>query len=451
MTAEPIAKAYAKRMIEQEARAMLTRVAQLKPFALKMPMVMAATIPLAAQTAIEKHLDRARQDLQAMVNKFLNWLASAHAKRSTPEQMQRRFTFLRLRFNSLISQFDIFADVISQRSEHETGVWIAGLDDVAADAMRLAGNYYDAPPLICYLDRGHGAAIRRARTRLPGGDENPVAVIQVPRERMVGCGIASSLVHEVGHQAAALLDLVNSLKRALQNRPHPVEHQFVWRLWERWISEIVADFWSVAKVGIAAPLGLIGVVSLPRAFVFRMDLEDPHPFPWLRVKLSCAMGNALYPHHQWTRLARMWKSFYPPDELDSERRAILDAIEKTMPDFVDLLVNHRPAALKGKSLKEVMNVAERQPGRLAAWHQAWGNSPARMRGAPPTLVFAVISQARADGKITPEDESRMLSELLTFWAARSALTASANCASQASARDFLQPTALTFRQGGNYG
>ena len=75
--------------------------------------------------------------------------------------------------------------------------------------------YYEPPPVICYLDRGHGAAIRRARTRLPGGGENPVAIIRVPRERMVGSGIASSLVHEVGHQASALLDLVNSLRPVL--------------------------------------------------------------------------------------------------------------------------------------------------------------------------------------------------------------------------------------------
>ena len=46
-------------------------------------------------------------------------------------------------------------------------------------------------------------------------------------------------------------------------------------------------------------MGLMGVVSLPRAFVFRIDLADPHPTPWLRVKLSAAMGQALYPHPQW--------------------------------------------------------------------------------------------------------------------------------------------------------
>src|SRR5262249_6392764 len=156
--------------------------------------------------------------------------------------------------------------------EHETGVWVAGLDDVAADAIEIPGDYFKAPPVICYVTRGHGAAIRRARTRLPGGDQNPVAVISMPRERMVGSGIASSVVHEVGHQAAALLDLVNSLRLVLQGEQQGAvpEQRLAWILWERWASEILADFWSVAKLGIGATMGLIGVVSLPRAFVFRV-------------------------------------------------------------------------------------------------------------------------------------------------------------------------------------
>ena len=82
--------------------------------------------------------------------------------------------------------------------------------------LSLTGNYYKLPGLICYLDRSHGAAIRRARTRLPGGGDNPVAIIRMPRERMIGSGIASSLVHEVGHQAAALLDLVESIRPLLR-------------------------------------------------------------------------------------------------------------------------------------------------------------------------------------------------------------------------------------------
>ena len=155
----------------------------------------------------------------------------------------------------MLTQFDMFNDVLTQRSETETGVWLSGLDVVSADALALPGDYYEAPPVICYLDRGVGAAIRRARTRLPGGGANPVAIIRVPRERMVGSGIASSLVHEVGHQAAALLNLVNSLRPVLQGLQRGAE-RVAWDLWERWISEIVADFWSVARVGVASRLVL---------------------------------------------------------------------------------------------------------------------------------------------------------------------------------------------------
>ena len=49
----------------------------------------------------------------------------------------------------------------------------------------------------------------------------------------------------------------------------------------------------------------MSVVSLPRWFVFRPSGDDPHPTPWIRVQLSCAMGAALYPHAQWEALGRL--------------------------------------------------------------------------------------------------------------------------------------------------
>jgi hypothetical protein len=338
-----------------------------------------------------------------------------------------------MRFNAVLSQFDTFADALTQRSEHETGIWLGGLDAVAADALALPG-YYEAPPLVCYLDRGHGAAIRRARTRLPGGGENPVAIIRVPRERMVGSGIASSLVHEVGHQGSVLLNLVRSIRPILKGmQQSSARQQIVWRVWERWISEIIADFWAVAKVGVAATLGLMGVVSLPTPFVFRLNFDDPHPTPWLRVKLSCAMGNALYPHTQWARLAAMWESFYPTSALDERRRGLLAMFEAGIPSFVALLVNHRPRSLRGRSLSEVMSIADRQPQQLAALYQSWRASPARMRSAAPSLAFAAIGQARADGLISPEEEGNTIANLLTDWALRSTLNEAAICAARPAA------------------
>lgn len=414
--------------LAQEASALLTRLERVKPFALHVPMVAAAAISTAAQTAIEQHMLTARGELRERVFEYLEWLRSEEGRAATPQEAQRRFTFLRLRFNLVLSEFDIFSDALTQRAEHEHGVWMAGLDALAADALRLPGEYYESPPVMCYLDRGIGAAIRRVRTRLPGGKKNPVAIIRVPRERMVGSGIASSLVHEVGHQAAALLDLLASLRPELQERfETQPETQRAWQLYQRWLSEIIADFWSVAKVGIAATFGLMAVVSLPTPFMFRVSADDPHPMPWFRVKISCAMGHALYPHPQWRALAKLWEELYPTNSLDEPERQLILKLEAELPEFAELLAEHRPALLQGASLREAIVEEQRAPQRLLALYHKCAQAPLQFRKLPPALAFACIGQARAENQIHAEKESKLLAQLLTHWALQNALDTSAEC------------------------
>ena len=395
-------------------------------------MVPAAALPPASLSAIDRYLIEGRQKVHRMVRRFLSWLHSAEGQSASPEIAQRHFSMLRMRFNVTLAHLDIFAAVLTQRSEQETGIWLAGLDIVAADALSLPGNYYSLPGVICFLDRSHGAAIRRARTRLPGGGDNPVAIIRMPRERMIGSGIASSLVHEVGHQAAALLDLIPSIRPILRGlQRNGSDESIAWGYWDRCISEILADFWSVARVGITSTLGLMGVVALPRYFVFRLDLDDPHPAPWMRVRLSCAMGRALFPHPQWDTLENIWMSYYPPKDLDAGRRKFLALLEKTMPGFVTLIANHRPRSLRGASLQEALQTEERQPGRLSALFRSWRKSRSEMFKASPTMVFAVVGQARAEGAITPEVEGRIFAEMLNYWALRDTLDTAVYCAKPA--------------------
>jgi hypothetical protein len=415
-------------ILETEARSLLTRLERLKPFSLITPTVPAAAVSPEAQSAMEQHMTKGREKLRQMVHMFLHWLRSPHGEQAAPDYAQHKLAFLRLRFNAIISQFYIFSDVLAQRAAYESGVWVAGLDDVAADALSCPGNYYDLPPVVCYLDRGHGGAIRRVRTRLPGGELSPVAIIRIPQERMIGSGIASSLVHEAGHQASELLGLIPSLRLLLKAKSTSSWNATAFKLWDRWISEILADFWGVGKVGVASTLGLIGLVSLPRVFVFRIEPEDPHPAPWIRVKLSCAMGNAMFPNPQWKTLAQAWDSFYPLQQADPATRRLLELLEAGIPEFVTLLLNHRPPALRGKSLQEVMPLRERQPLLLARYYDDWKKQPEKMKSARPTLAFAAIGQARLDGKITPEQESETLAGLLTHWAMQSAVNTSTLCA-----------------------
>jgi hypothetical protein len=419
---------FAQRMLAQEARALLTRIDRVTSFAVRIPMVPAAAISNEAQDRIERFLDTGKKKLRSNVRAYLRWLMGP-GQGASPAEMQRRFTMLRIAFNVILEQFEIFSSALTQRSEHGTGVWLAGLDAVARDALKLEGDYFDVPPVICYLDRGIGAAIRRARTRLPGGDLNPVAIIRVPRERMVGAGIGSSLIHEVGHQGAALLELLPPLRDALNRAsPQPGDVHSVWTLWDRWISEIIADFWSVAMLGVGSTMGLMSVVSLPRYFVFRSQTDDPHPTPWIRVKLSCAMGRALYPSPQWDALSRVWEDLYPVEGLPAVQQRRIRTIEAAIPAFIGLLMTHRVRTAGGRTLPEVLPVAKRQPAALRALFRDWCNRLEPAANARPSLVFAAFGQARADGTISPEEESKKLAALLTDWALRTALETSANCA-----------------------
>jgi hypothetical protein len=197
---------------------------------------------------------------------------------------------------------------------------------------------------------------------------------------------------------------------------------------------------------------LIGVVALPGYFVFRLSLNDPHPVPWIRVKLSGLIGRELYPHPQWQWLNGLWDSFYPlnvGDGLDEEKRRLLLLLEKTAPALAKLIADHQPKALNGASLREALRISERRPEQLQDFFKAWRASPALMQRASPVMVFAVIGQARAEGVLSPEQESRILTRMLNFWALRSALDTSTNCAAlpiKEARRGAAQTTENSFNQ-----
>jgi hypothetical protein len=113
-----------------------------------------------------------------------------------------------------------------------------------------------------------------------------------------------------------------------------------------------------------------------------------------------------------------------------------------MPAFINLVLAHRPARLRGKSLREALQVEGRQPARLRELYREWQRSRSSIYTAAPSLAFAVIGQARADGAISPEQESATVARLLTHWALRSSLDASEICASLGAARPASGSTEL---------
>ena len=61
--------------------------------------------------------------------------------------------------------------------------------------------------------------------------------------------------------------------------------------------------------------------------------------------------------------------------------------------------------------------------------------------APPTLAFAVLGQARASGRLTPERESALLRRLITTWAVR-APRDTARATTRSDDRDVRRPADL---------
>jgi len=82
---------FALWMLEQEARAMLTRLARIRPFAMQETMLPAAGLLPSSQVAIESYLMRGRRELRRMVKSFLRFLRIA-ASRTDAATAQRRTT-----------------------------------------------------------------------------------------------------------------------------------------------------------------------------------------------------------------------------------------------------------------------------------------------------------------------------------------------------------------------
>ncbi len=395
----------------QEALALRARLDAMQSPGLFIPHVAAAGLSRAADSAVREFLSANRRRLQQAIGEYASWLQRSAAARSGADA-QKRMAILRLEVTNTLSRYDLFADVLTQRSEHRVGTWLAGLEVVAMDALDIRDQAEAAPPppVVCYLDRGAGAAIRRARTRLEGGVLNPVALVQIPRERMIGSGVGSSLVHEVGHQGAALHELNPSLDRTLDALQGTGDG--AWRWWRSWLSEVIADFWAVARIGPAALLGMLTVLSLPRPFVYRAAPQDPHPFPWIRFRLCCAVAQELFPHPQWRSLDRLWRELYPLGAAGDTEQRVMRQLSGTLRALARLLAEHRPPLLEGASLREALLRPAMTPEALSATLET--RSP--WIHAPPCRAIALLGQAKLENRLSAAVESAELERLFTRWA-----------------------------------
>ena len=313
---------------------------------------------------------------------------------------------IRLRFNDVLSQFDLFTEVITQRSEHGTGVWLSGLDVLAADALRLDAR--PRSPVLRPAAAGLLPGARPGRGDPPGPDPAARRAVEPGRHHPGAAGADGRPRHR--------------LLAGARGRPpgrgaagsRPVDAA---RRWPR----------RTARVGrrAVAQLGPHGLRVRRGLLVGRQagDRLDPRPdgrgepAPVLRVP---APRHRPAPHAVPAGSAQRsdGRRALPAPAVDRGRRHLAGALSPRQPAG-EAAGSRRggrghhprdggqdgrsPTAGAARPVRgQVLPLAERRPERLLGLLPRLGPATwAALARQPPTLVFAAVGQARAAGRINP--------------------------------------------------
>src|SRR5688572_22239491 len=99
---------FSKQFLINEALSLISRLEMVKPFALSMPMVVAARIPDDALKGITDLIVTGNKELKKSVGDFINWVKNPDNQHISSEEFQGQFALLKLRFNALLDELDIF-------------------------------------------------------------------------------------------------------------------------------------------------------------------------------------------------------------------------------------------------------------------------------------------------------------------------------------------------------
>jgi hypothetical protein len=127
--------------------------------------------------------------------------------------------------------------------------------------------------------------------------------------------------------------------------------------------------------------------------------------------LSGALGERIFPDHQWRRLADTWQRLYPLAQAPAKVAPAMRQWLPEIPKVADALTSLRFPAL-GASLPDHLGASQHGPQNLRS---IFGP---KLQWARPSLAIGALGQARADGTLAPEAEARVLDRLLRRWALR---------------------------------
>ncbi|MEW5727097.1 MAG: hypothetical protein AB1918_04650 [Pseudomonadota bacterium] len=266
---------------------------------------------------------------------------------------------------------DFYGDAVNTRTNPETGAMLRACDHLAWSSLNqaLPALGHAVPPVLCYVDKGLGAAILKAGLRLwDGGTISPAAAIRVARHNLWR---PTSLIHEAGHQFAHIAGWNEELAEVYRTELGAAPE--VATTWAGWASEVAADAFAFVHLGYAAVATLHDVLAGDRQAVFSFGF-GPHPVSYLRILLGVAMCRRAFGAGPWDDMEAEWRADNPLDGVPAPTRAVVEASLQVLPRIADVTVWRPMRGFNGRALAAIVDPARVAPAALARLEAERGGS-----------------------------------------------------------------------------
>jgi hypothetical protein len=287
--------------------------------------------------------------------------------------VRRQVLAFRNRYSRVETTLFFFADAINTRTNPKIAGYLRACDILAYRSMAMLLDQLGkpTPSTLSYFDKGIGAAVLRANLRLwDGTGVNPVAAVKITHHNLLR---NTALIHEAGHQAAAVVGWNEELASQLANGLAGAGADLAGD-WASWASEIAADAFAFVHTGYAAVAALHDVLAAEDAVVFRHTPGDPHPISYVRVLLGVEMCRQFYGAGPWDDLAQAWVTLYPLQKAPRDTRSLLEASLALLPSVVRITLREPMRAFHGRPLVALINPERVKPQALLAMEQQLGTA-----------------------------------------------------------------------------
>ena len=324
--------------------------------------------------SLRRHLSGVIDRLNAQGRVLVALERDARSPTARAEVRRRLLQFERL-YQRTERTLEFFADAINCRTNPQVAALLRACDTLAHRSMAqlLDAIGQNTPPAVTYLGEGRGASILKAHQRLwDGGEICPVAAIKVTRHNLLR---PTALIHEAGHQVAAIVnwneELAAALARGLQSEGASAD---LADIWAGWASEIAADAFSFVHTGFASVAALHDVLDGDPALIFRLLPGDPHPISYLRVLLGVQMCRYFYGAGPWDTLALSWTDSHRPEGASPEARAVVQDSLPLLAAVVRLTIDTPMRAFKRRALRAIVLPERVSPAALNELGARLGNA-----------------------------------------------------------------------------